>query len=434
MSPTMIGVTAFVILFALMAAGMPIGFAMALVGFVGYVFLGGIGGALSTLATTPFDSVSSYTLTVIPLFVLMGELAAAAGLIRGAYSSAQKWLGWLPGGLSIATIGACAAFAAVCGSSLATGGAMTSIAYPEMKKYNYDSRLATGCIAAGGTLGILIPPSVVFIMYAIFAEESIGRLYMAGFIPGILLAVLFMIAIYIQCKANPALGPRGPKSGWIERLISLKDTIPVLLLAFIVLGGIWGGIFTPNEAAGVGVIVAFIMGLIARKFTLKNITHSLMETISISAMIYVILIGAMIFNYFIVLTGIPNELSVLVKGLAVPKEGILAAILFIYLILGCLMDSFAMTVLTLPIFLPILASIGYNFVWFGVIFVIMIEMAGITPPVGMNVFVVAGMVREVPMYTIFRGVIPFFLAMIVCIVLLIAFPQIAMILPNTMIK
>lgn len=434
MSPLTIGILAFVVLFALMAAGMPIGFAMALIGFAGYVFLGGLQGALSNLATTPFDSTASYMLTVMPLFILMGEFASAAGLIRGAYSAAQKWLGQLPGGLAMATIGACAAFAAVSGSSMATAGAMTSIAYPEMKKYKYQSSLSTGSIAAGGTLGILIPPSVVFIMYAIFAEESIGKLYMAGFIPGILLAALFMVVIYIQCKIVPAMGPRGAKSSWLQRFVSIKDVGPVLILAVIVLGGIWGGIFTPNEAAGVGVIIAFIMGLLARKMTVKNTTSSLLETISITAMVFVILIGAMIFNYFIVLTGIPADLADLVTTLALPKLGVFATILVIYLILGCIMDSFAMTVLTLPIFLPILKALGFDLIWFGVIFVIMIEMAGITPPVGMNVFVVAGMVREVPMYTIFKGIIPFFFAMIVCIVLLTALPQIALFLPHSMMK
>jgi C4-dicarboxylate transporter, DctM subunit len=434
MSPMMVGLIAFLILFTLMAAGMPIGFAMALIGFVGYVYLGGWTGALSILTTTPFDSVSSYTLTVIPLFVLMGELAAAAGLIGGAFTAAQKWLGRMQGGLAIATIGACAAFAAVSGSSMATAGAMTSIAYPEMKRYNYDSRLAAGSIAAGGTLGILIPPSVVFIMYAVFAEESIGKLYMAGLIPGILLAVFFMIAIYLQCKMNPALGPRGPESSLQVKLGSLKYALPVLILAVLVLGGIWGGVFTPNEAAGVGVIIAFVMGLIVRKLNLKNFSHSLMETISISSMVFVILIGAMIFNYFIVLTGIPNGLSDLVTNLAIPKYGILAVILFIYLLLGCIMDSFAMTVLTLPIFLPVLSHIGFDLIWFGVIFVIMIEMSSITPPVGMNVFVVAGMVREVPMYTIFRGIIPFFFCLVIIILILTLLPQVALFLPHTMMK
>jgi C4-dicarboxylate transporter, DctM subunit len=434
MNPVTVGIIAFIVLFVLMAAGMPIGFAMALIGFAGYTFLGGLQGALSSLASTPIDSTASYSLTVMPLFILMGEFASSAGLIKGAYAAAQKWLGRSPGGLAMATIGACAAFAAVSGSSLATAGAMTSIAYPEMKKFNYHSSLSTGCIAAGGTLGILIPPSVVLIMYAIFAEQSIGKLYMAGFIPGILLAVLFMVVIYIQCKISPDLGPRGPNYSWREKIISIKSIGPVLLLAIIVLGGIWGGIFTPNEAAGVGVIVVFIMGLIARTITVKNAFKSLLETISISAMVFIILIGAMIFNYFIVLTGIPSELAGLVTSLGLPSLGVYAAIIIIYMILGCVMDSFAMTVLTLPIFLPILQALGFDLIWFGVIFVILIEISGITPPIGMNVFVVAGMVREVPMYTIFRGIIPFFVAMIVCLGILTVLPQIVLFLPNTMIK
>jgi C4-dicarboxylate transporter, DctM subunit len=434
MNPVTVGLIGFLILFILMGAGMPIGFCMALVGFAGYVVLGGWNGALSIIGTQPFDTTASYILTVLPLFILMGELASEAGLIKGAYSSAQKWLGHLPGGLAIATIGACAAFAAVCGSSMATAGAMTSISYPEMKNYKYDPALSTGSIAAGGTLGVLIPPSTVFIMYAIFAQESVGKLYMAGVIPGILLAVMFMVTILVRCKLNPALGPKSALASWRERLTSIRDIVPVAILAIIVLGGIWGGVFTANEAAGIGVTVAVVIGLILRKLNRMNFTQSLMETLSISAMVFVILIGAMIFNYFVVLTNIPDRLSEFVLTLGLAPMGVLAAILVIYVILGCIMDSFAMTVLTLPIFLPLLGNLGFDFIWFGVLFVVMVEMSGITPPVGMVVFVVAGMVKEVPMYTVFRGVLPFFITMVVFIVLLIFFPQIALFLPNTMIQ
>jgi C4-dicarboxylate transporter, DctM subunit len=434
MNPVIVGLIGFLILFILMGAGMPIGFCMALVGFTGYVLLGGWNGALAIIGTQPFDTTASYILTVLPLFILMGELASEAGLIKGAYSSAQKWLGHLPGGLAIATIGACAAFAAVCGSSMATAGAMTSISYPEMKNYKYDPSLSSGSIAAGGTLGVLIPPSTVFIMYAIFAQESIGRLYMAGVIPGILLAILFMVTIFTRCKINPALGPRSKPFSWRERFISIKDIIPVAILAIIVLGGIWGGVFTANEAAGVGVTVAIIIGLILRKLKTKPFIQSLMETLSITVMVFVILIGAMIFNYFIVLTGIPDSLSTFVINLGLPPLGVLVAVLLIYLVLGCIMDSFAMTVLTLPIFLPLLGNLGFDFVWFGVLFVVMVEMSGITPPVGMVVFVVAGMLKDVPMYTVFRGVLPFFITMVVFIILLIVFPQIALFLPNTMLQ
>ena len=434
MDPLIVGVIAFIILFALMAAGMPIGFCMALVGFGGYVFLGGLKGGLSILATQPFDTTSSYILTVLPLFVLMGEFASSAGLITGAYSAAQKWLGHLPGGLAMATIGACAAFAAVCGSSMATAGAMTSVAYPEMKKYKYDPALSAGCIAAGGTLGILIPPSTVFIMYAIFANESIGRLYMAGVVPGLMLAAFFMITIFILCKRNPYYGPPSEKTNWRARLISVKDVIPVLILAAIVLGGIWGGLFTANEAAGVGAVMALAIGLILRRITGKKFKDSLMETLTITAMIFAILIGAMIFNYFIVLTTIPAQLSQIVVSLGLPTIGVLIAILLVYVVLGCIMDSFAMTVLTLPIFIPVLNTLGIDLIWFGVLFVIMIEMSSITPPVGINVFVVAGMVKDVSMYTIFRGILPFFLALVTCVILIIAVPQIALFLPDSMLK
>lgn len=434
MSPETIGIIAFLVLFILMAAGMPIGFCMALVGFGGYIILGSLKGGLSLLSTQPFDTCSSYMLTVLPLFILMGELASEAGLIKGAYSAAQKWLGALPGGLAIATIGACAAFAAVCGSSMATAGAMTSVAYPEMKRYRYDPSLSSGCIAAGGTLGVLIPPSTVFIMYAIFANESVGRLYMAGIIPGLLLASAFMLVIYIICKINPSFGPRSVKTTWVDRLKSIKDIIPVVILAVIVLGGIWGGVFTANEAAGVGVIMALVLGLILRKISGKNFFKSLMESLSITAMVFAILIGAMIFNYFIVLTEIPARLSEIVVSLGLPTIGILVAILLVYAVLGCIMDSFAMTVLTLPIFLPVLNILGIDLIWFGVLFVMMIEMSSITPPVGMNVFVVAGMVREVPMYTVFRGILPFFIAMVLCIALIVVFPKIALFLPDSMMK
>ncbi len=434
MDPLIVGVIAFIILFAFIAAGMPIGFCMALVGFGGYVFLGGLKGGLSILATQPFDTTSSYILTVLPLFVLMGEFASSAGLITGAYSAAQKWLGHLPGGLAMATIGACAAFAAVCGSSMATAGAMTSVAYPEMKKYKYDPALSAGCIAAGGTLGILIPPSTVFIMYAIFANESIGRLYMAGVVPGLMLAAFFMITIFILCKRNPYYGPPSEKTNWRARLISVKDVIPVLILAAIVLGGIWGGLFTANEAAGVGAVMALAIGLILRRITGKKFKDSLMETLTITAMIFAILIGAMIFNYFIVLTTIPAQLSQIVVSLGLPTIGVLIAILLVYVVLGCIMDSFAMTVLTLPIFIPVLNTLGIDLIWFGVLFVIMIEMSSITPPVGINVFVVAGMVKDVSMYTIFRGILPFFLALVTCVILIIAVPQIALFLPDSMLK
>ena len=433
MSPTLIGGLGLVVLFALLATGMPIGFAMAIVGFAGFAWLGGVKGALTQLASVSYSSVASYMMTVLPLFLLMGQFAFVSGLTQGAYYAMYKWLGRLPGGLAMATIGGCAAFAAVCGSSVATASTMSSVAYPEMKRYKYDPKLSLGSIAAGGTLGILIPPSVPFIIYAIFAEESVGRLFMAGIFPGIILSSLFIITIYIRTKRSLSLGPPGPETSWREKLSAVKDIWPVALLAFLVLGGIWGGVFSPIEAGGAGAFCALIIGLARRQLSVQKITSSIRETVRTTAMIFTILIGAMIFNYFIVLSQLPAELARFIENVEWPAIGVLVGILIIYIILGCLMDTMAMTVLTLPIFIPLIKSLGFDLVWFGVVFVIITEMALITPPIGMNVFVISGMAKDVPMYTVFRGIITFVVAMAVCEALVIIFPQIALFLPNSII-
>jgi C4-dicarboxylate transporter, DctM subunit len=433
MNPSIIGWIGLVCLFALMAMGMPIGFAMGLIGLVGFGMIAGFAGALTQLGIVPYASVASYTLTVLPLFILMGEFAFLSGMIRGAFSGAHKLLGHLPGGLAMATISGCAAFAAVCGSSVATAATMGTVALPEMQRYKYKPELSTGSIACGGTLGILIPPSTPMVIYAVFANESVGKLFMGGFLPGILLTALFIIVILIWVKISPSTGPRGPNTTWRVRFGAFKDIWPVFILAFLVLGGIWGGIFSPTEAAGVGAFGAFIIGLVRKQLKLKSVLNSLSDTIKTTAMVFTILIGAMIFNYFIVICGIPKQLAEMVASLSLPPLGILICILFVYFLLGCLMDTMAMTVLTLPIFLPILHNLGFDLVWFGIIFVIMCEMALVTPPMGMNVFVISGMAKGIPMYTIFRGIFPFLAAMVICLVLVIAFPQIVMFLPNSMI-
>jgi C4-dicarboxylate transporter, DctM subunit len=434
MSPLLIGGLGLLVLFAILATGLPIGIAMALVGFIGYGIIAGFPAALIQLQAVPYSNVASYTLTIIPLFILMGELAYHSGLISGAYFSAHKWLGQLRGGLAMTTIAGCAGFAAVCGSGMATASTMTSIAYPEMQRYNYDPKLALGAIACGGTLGILIPPSNPMVIYAIFSETSVGKLFMSGFIPGILLAFLMMVTVFIWTRVVPSAGPAGSKTTWKEKIVSIKGIWPVVILAVIVLGGIWGGIMTAMEAAGVGAVATFIIGLALRKLTVKNVTLSLNATIKTTAMIFVVLIGAMIFNYFIVMSGIPNQLAVLIGKLPLPPIAILICILILYFFLGMLMDTMAMTVLTLPIFLPVLHNMGFDLIWFGIIFVIMCEMAMVTPPIGMNVFVISGMVPQVPMYTIFKGIYPFVGAMVLCVSLIIAFPQIALFLSTTMIK
>jgi C4-dicarboxylate transporter, DctM subunit len=434
MSPLLIGGIGLLVLFAILATGLPIGIAMALVGFVGYGIIAGFPAALIQLQAVPYTSVASYTLTIIPLFILMGELAFNAGLITGAYNAAHKWLGQLRGGLALTTIMGCAGFAAICGSSMATASTMTSIAYPEMKRYQYDSKLALGAIACGGTLGILIPPSNVMVIYAIFAEVSVGKLFMSGIFPGILMAALMMLTVIIWTRIYPAAGPAGTRTTLKEKILSIKSVWPVLVLAVIVLGGIWSGVMTAMEAAGVGALVTLIIGLLLRKMTFQNIVSSLRATIKTTAMMFVVLVGAMIFNYFIVMSGVPNQLATFVGNLALPPLAILICIIFVYLFLGMLMDTMAMTVLTLPIFLPVLTGLGFDMIWFGIIFVIMGEMALVTPPIGMNVFVISGMVKEVPMYTIFKGIFPFVAAMSVCLIIIIAFPQIALFLPQSMIK
>jgi C4-dicarboxylate transporter, DctM subunit len=423
-----------VILFAILALGIPIGIAMGIVGFVGFGLITGWTGALSQLGISPFTNVASYTLTVIPLFILMGELAFHSGLIRGAYFAANKFIGHFPWGLAMATVFGCAAFSAICGSSIATASTMTSVAYPEMKRFKYDDRLSLGSIAAAGTLGILIPPSNAMVIYAIFAEVSIGKLFMGGVIPGIILTLFFMLGIGIWTKMDPNLAPSSPNSSWTEKLKSLLGIWPVVVLAAIVLGGIWLGVFSATEAAGLGAFGALVIGLLSRTLNLMNIYKSLYATVKTSAMIFIIIIGAMIFNYFIVITGVPNQLAGFVQGLAIPAVGVLIAILLVYLVLGCLMDTMAMTVLTLPIFLPILSNLGYDYIWFGIIFVVMCEFALITPPVGMNVFIVSGMVRDVPMFTIFKGLTPFLISLTLLIIILIVFPQTALFIPQSMSK
>jgi C4-dicarboxylate transporter DctM subunit len=433
-SPPLIGVVGFVVLFCLLAVGMPIAFAMATIAFAGLVVVGGFTGSLNQLSLTPYSSVASYTMSTIPLFVLMGGLAFTSGLSSDAYRTAYKWIGSWPGGLAMATIGGCAGFAACTGSSVASIGMMTSTALPEMQRYNYDPKLATGCIASGTTLGILIPPSIPFIIYALFASESVGQLFIAGIFPGLLLTGLFMLTIYIMVKWNPSMGPSGPKTTWREKFGALKSTWAMIILVMFVLGGIWGGIFSPIEAGGMGAFGALLIALVRRRLTMPNFIDSLKSVCKTTAMIFAILIGAMMFNYFLALTRLPFLLAHYVAALAVPPIVIIIVMMCFYLIAGCLMDTLGMMVLTLPIFIPIVKSIGVDLVLFGVLTTIMTEMALITPPIGMNVFVLGGMSGDIPLYTIFRGIAPFLIAMIIGLALIIAFPQIALFLPSTMIR
>jgi tripartite ATP-independent transporter DctM subunit len=417
-------------MFVFMVLRMHIGVSMGLTAFIGIALLTNLDSAFNKLAHTAFSQTSTYTMSVIPLYMLMGEIAFLSGLSQDAYKTVNKWLGHLPGGLSMATIGACGAFAAVQGSSTAGSVIMVSIAYPEMKSRGYANSLALGCIAAGGTMGILIPPSNAFVLYGIITEQSIGRLFIAGIIPGVLLILIFWIIIYIRCKIDPKLGPPGEPMSWRERFISLKDLWSVVILFGLVMGGIYLGIFNVTEAAGVGVVAAFIITLIRGRLTKEGLKRAILNTLRTTGMIFVMVIGAMLFNYLLSLSGLTKALADFCINLPIPRIGIIIAIMVLYIILGALMDAWAMMLIAVPAVLPTVLALEFNPIWFGVLTVIMMEMGMITPPVGFNVFVMAGMAKDVPMTEIYAGIWPFALAMAILTGFIIAFPDIALFLPR----
>lgn len=432
MTPLAIGYIGIAILIILLFSGIHIGVVMGLVGFFGMAYINGWGAGLGVLKTVPLTTFANYGLSVVPLFILMGSLCFHAGISKDIYDTVHSWLGHLRGGLSMATVGACAGFAAVSGSSLATAATMGTVALPEMKRYKYAQTLATGCVAAGGTLGILIPPSVPLIIYGILTQQSIGKLFLAGIIPGVLQAAFYMAVVHILCLRNPLLGPPGPKTSLVEKISSLKKTWVVLLLFLLVIGGIYLGWFSPTEAAGVGAFGAFIFAIAMRRLRWSNFKDSIVGTTKTTAMIFVIFLGAMILGYFLAATRLPFEIASFVSGVSVNRYVILLLILLVYLFLGCIMDSLAMILLTVPIFFPLITALGFDPIWFGIIIVRVTEIGLITPPVGLNVFVIKGIAKDVPMYTIFRGILPFLLADIFHVGLLIALPQIALLLPGLM--
>lgn len=434
MTPLLAGAAGLVALFVLLALRMPVGLAMTLVGAVGFAALNSTPAALAQLGREPFVIASNYELIVIPLFVFMGNLAGISGLSRDLYAAAYAWVGHWRGGLASATIAACSGFAALSGSSVASAITMGQVALPEMRRYRYDPRLATGCIAAGGTLGILIPPSTGFVIYAILTEESIGRLFLAGVVPGLLLTALFMGVVFVQTRLNPRLGPPGPRVGFAERARALWRALPMIAIVLLTIGGIYVGAFSPTEAAGVGALFAFVLAFARRTLALANLTGAVAQTVRTTALVFLILVGAHIFSPFLALTHIPDDLAELLTRYEVPRLGTLVLILLAYVVLGTFLEGFAMLVLTLPVVYPIIKTLGYDPVWFGVVMVIVLEMGLISPPVGVNVFVVKGIADDVPMRDIFAGILPFWLAMGVCLAILVAFPQIALYLPNTMIQ
>jgi tripartite ATP-independent transporter DctM subunit len=388
--------------------------------------------SLNVLFKEVFSTFTNYLFTPVPLFVLMGFISFYSGAGRRLYDAAHKWLGHLPGGLAMATIGGCAAFSAICGVTFAAAATMGVIALPEMKKYNYHSGLATASVAAGGTLGILIPPSITLMVYGIITEQSIGILFIAGIVPGILLSILFIFSIYIRARIDPRLGPRARKISLKDKLSAIAGVSETAVLFTVVMGGLFVGWFTPTEAGAVGVAGSVILSLIRRTLGYRNVLDSLMETIKMTAMLFTIVVGALIFSRFLAVTGLPTDLASWCSSLELSPHLMLVFILCIYIIGGCIMDSLSFILLTIPIFFPLLINAGFDPIWFGVVIVVVSEMGLITPPVGINVFVLASVAKDVPLEVIFKGIVPFFAVLLLFLIILIVFPQIALFLPDLM--
>jgi C4-dicarboxylate transporter, DctM subunit len=432
MSPDAVAVLGFVALFVLMLLRVPVGMAMGLVGVTGYSYLVGPGPALKLVGQTSMRTVTDYTFGVIPMFMLMGALVSVSGVSRELFKAANSMIGHLRGGLGVATVVACGGFAAICGSSVATAATFSAVAYPEMRRFNYPQSFSTGVIAAGGTLGAILPPSTVLAVYAILTQQDIGKLFMAGIVPGILAMAMYVMTIAIIVKLRPDWLPGGEVKPWSERFKDLKNVWAPLVLFVFVIGGLYGGFFTPTEAGGVGASGAFILGLVRRKLDGPKIREALLSATRTAAAVFTVLIGALLFGYFLTITQSPQKLTEFLTGLGIGRYGVLALIMLMYLVLGCLMDAMAMIILTVPIIYPVIVHLGFDPIWFGVIIVMTVELGLIHPPVGMNVFVIKSVVKDVSFTTIFKGVLPFIVTDIARLVILIAFPIIALWLPTRM--
>ena len=434
MSPILVGILGFIVLFSLLALGLPIGAGMALVGFAGIWFLISDVAAFIKLAVVPFQTVTDYSLAVLPLFILMAQVVFVSGMGRDLFNLASKWLGHKRGGVAMAAVAGSGIFAAVSASSIATATTMGLVSIPEMQRLKYDPALATGAVAAGGTMGVLIPPSGALIIYGILTETSIGKLFAAGIIPGILEALFYIGVISILCWWRPKLGPPAEKATLEEKIKALGGCGEIVLLIVFVLTGLIIGWFTPTEAGAVGAFGAIIMCTLRGRLTWDSFKTAIVETLKTTGMIYGILIGALIFNVFVAASTIPYVLSEFIGNMPLPPMAILVMVLVLYFFLGCFLDVAAMTVLTIPIFFPLVVSLGFNPIWFGIIFVRMAEIAMITPPIGMNTFVIAGVVREmgIPMETVFKGIVPFLLADFLHVTLLILFPPLSLFLVDMM--
>jgi len=432
MSADAVAVTGFVVLFALMLLRVPVGMAMGLVGVSGFAYIVGGTAALKNVGLTSMRTVTDYTFGVIPMFLLMGAFVSNSGMSRELFRAANAFVGHFRGGLGIATIAACAGFAAISGSSVATAATFATVAYPEMRRYDYPQSFATGVIAAGGTLGAMLPPSTVLAVYGIITEQDIGKLFIAGIIPGFIAALMYMTTIMIIGRVRPGFLPTGPRSTWKERLGGLRDIWAMLLLFLFVIGGLYGGLFTPTEAGGMGAGGAFLIGLARGKLSRQDIRRSLLQAVRTAAAVLTVLIGALLFGYFLTVTQTPQKVTAFLVGLGFGRYGVLALIMLMYLVLGCLMDALAMIILTIPIIFPVITQLGFDPIWFGIIIVMTVELGLIHPPVGMNVFVIKSVVQDVSFSTIFLGVLPFIVTDLIRLVILISFPMLALYLPSHM--
>ncbi|MGV2068558.1 TRAP transporter large permease [Agrobacterium sp. 22-226-1] len=430
MTQNFVAVAGFFALFALMLLRVPVGMAMGLVGVTGFGVIAGFGPALKLIGQTSMRTVTDYTFGVIPMFLLMGAFVSNSGMSRELFRAANTFIGHLKGGLGLATILACGGFAAISGSSVATAATFSTVAYPEMRRLKYPETFAAGTIAAGGTLGAMFPPSTVLVVYGIITEQDISKLFMAGLIPGIIAILMYMTTIVIIGLVRPNLLPAAPKSSWKERLDAIKDIWAPLTLFLFVIGGLYGGLFTPTEAGGVGAGGAFIIGVLRRRLDKEKILTSLLHATRTAAAVFTVLIGALIFGYFLTITGTPQKVTEFLGGLGLGPYGVLALILVMYLVLGCLMDAMAMIILTVPIVYPVIVSLGFDPIWFAVIIVMTVELGLISPPVGMNVFVIKSVVPELTFSRIFRGVSPFIITDFLRLGLLVAFPILATWLPS----
>jgi C4-dicarboxylate transporter DctM subunit len=432
MTPTLIGLIGLIVLFLILFLGVPIGVGLGIVAFGGMWMLVGCNAALLKMAVTPLRLVSDYDMSVMPLFLLMAQVCSTSGISKDIYNVASKWFGRLPGGVAMASIGACAIFAAISGSAVACAATIGMIAIPEMRRLGYDDALSTGTVAAGGTLGTTFPPSFTLILYGILTETSIGQMFMAGIVPGILQAIFYMITIYVMCKLKPELGPRGPASTFKEKIVSLASCGEIVALVIIVMAGIALGWFTPTEAGSVGAAGAILFTTVRRRLTWKTFKLACFNTMRTTGMVFLILVGAFLFTYFIALTNLPTTLSSMILGLNVPPMAVIWIIIGIYMLLGTAMEEAAMVMLTIPIFAPLVATLGFDKVWFGIIVVRMMQIGMISPPVGITLFVIKGISKDTPISTIYKGVLPYIVADTFHVILIVFVPIIVLFLPRLM--